>query len=107
MSEFAEPWTTIEVESLPLSYSCELLFANSSIDEANTGSLPSDSYLVYYQDKEGTKIDICRAPKMVNIFDLYYDRFGSSIKKIDYSMGRVNPRVWKQSKKKVEEVKKK
>jgi hypothetical protein len=100
-----EPWSLSEKETILSSYRCELLFTNAV--EVNTFSLPSDSYLIYYKDKEGEKVDICRAAKMVDIFDLYYDRFGAVIKKIDYSKGRVSPRVWRQNTKNEEEVTKK
>jgi hypothetical protein len=100
-----EPWSLPEKEAIPGSYKCELLFTNTL--DVNTYDLPSDSYLIYYKDKEGEKVDICRAARMVDIFDLYYDRFGGVIKKIDYSNGRVIPRLWKQNKKKEEEVTKK
>ena len=100
-----EPWSSPEQEAVPVSYRCELLFTNTL--DVNTYDLPSDSYLIYYKDKEGEKVDICRAARMVDIFDLYYDRFGGVIEKIDYSNGRVNPRVWGQNKKKEEEVTKK
>jgi hypothetical protein len=100
-----EPWSLSEKESISDSYKCELLFINTL--NVNTYDLPSDSYLIYYKDKDGEKVDICRAARMVDIFDLYYDRFGGVIEKIDYSNGRVNPRVWGQNKKKEEEVTKK
>ena len=99
-----EPWSSSEKETVPTSYRCELLFTNTL--DVNTYDLPSDSYLIYYKDKEGEKIDICRAARMADIFDLYYDRFGGVIKKIDYSNGRVSPRIWRQNKK-TEEVNKK
>jgi hypothetical protein len=105
MIRSSEPWSSPEKESTPLSYRCELIFGNAL--DINTYNLPSDSYLIYYRDKEGEKVDICRAARMVDVFDLYYDRFGGVIKKIDYSNGRVNPRVWGQNKKKEEEVTKK
>jgi hypothetical protein len=99
-----EPWSLPEQEAVPTSYRCELLFINTL--DVNTYALPSDSYLIYYKDKEGEKVDICRAARMVDIFDLYYDRFGGVIEKIDYSNGRVSPRIWRQNKK-TEEVNKK
>lgn len=100
-----EPWSLPEREAIPPSYKCELLFNN--VLNVNTYELPSDSYLIYYRDKEGEKVDICRAARMIDIFDLYYDRFGGVIQKIEYSNGRVNPRNWRMNKKKEEEVAKK
>lgn len=103
----SEPWSSEETLSLPLTYRCELLFHNITSSELNDRNLPSDSFLVYYQDKEGNKIDICRGSRMVDVFDLYYDRFGPAIKTIEFTKGRVNPKVWGQNKKKAEEGSKK
>ena len=37
-------------------------------------------------------LDVTRSGKMVNVFNLYYDRYGKeSVKKIDYGHGTVNP----------------
>lgn len=100
-----EPWSSSEKEAIPTSYRCELLFTNTL--DVDTYALPSDSYLIYYKDKEGEKVDICRAARMADIFDLYYDRFGAVIEKIDYSNGRVSPRIWGQNEKTEEVTKKK
>lgn len=102
-----EPWSNEEKSSLPARYRCELLFTNVTTSELNDNSLPSDSYLVYYKDGEETKIDICRGSRMVDVFDLYYDRFGSVIQKIDFTKGRANPKLWGQARKKQEEANKK
>ena len=106
MMQAIKPWTLEEQETLPLSYKCEILYSNVENSELNTSNLPSDSYLVFYADEEGQKIDICRASRMVDIFDLYYDRFGGLLDRISYSKGLVSPRVWANSKKKEEEVNK-
>lgn len=106
-SRVREPWTLEEQNTLPLSYKCEVLFTNVTDVSVDNNSLPTDSYLVYYKDSEGNKLDICRAARMVNIFDLYYDRFGLSLKRIDYTKGRKNPRIWGENKHKKEEVSKK
>lgn len=104
---YSEPWTTEEKNTLPLSYKCEVLFTDVTDDSVNNNNLPSDSYLIYYKDSGGSKLDICRAARMVNIFDLYYDRFGSSLKRIDYTKGRANPKVWGENNRKKEESNKK
>jgi hypothetical protein len=31
---------------------------------------------------------------MANIFDMYWDKFGDALKKIEWADGRVNPRLW-------------
>ena len=40
-------------------------------------------------------IDLTRCRKVVNLFDLYYDKYGpGAIKKIDFGFGTVNPKLW-------------
>ena len=39
------------------------------------------------------RLDVTRSGKKVNIFDMYYDRYGN-VKKIDYGHGTVNPSQW-------------
>jgi len=41
-----------------------------------------------------TFFDLCRSSKMSNVFDLYYDRFGSGLKQIEMGYGRKNPKLW-------------
>jgi hypothetical protein len=102
-----EPWSGEEKSNVPLRYRCELLFTNVTTSEVNDNSLPSDSYLVYYKDEEGAKVDICRGGRMVYVFDLYYDRFGSVIERIEFTKGRANPKLWGIARKKQEEANKK
>jgi hypothetical protein len=64
-------------------------------DDINLNELPSDAHIVEYSDNDGNHIDICRSSKMVTVFDLYYDRFGNHIYKIEHSNGKINPRNWK------------
>jgi len=37
---------------------------------------------------------LTRSQKAVNIFDMYYDKFGKGLKNIDYGEGRHNPKLW-------------
>lgn len=107
MTKSLHAWTPEEVSSIPQRYRCELLVNNVQTLELNNSSLPSDSFLVSYKDDEGDKVDICRGSRMVDVFDLYYDRFGATIHSIQFTRGRVNPKIWSQNKKKTEEVSKK
>lgn len=100
----SEPWTQEELLTIPVGYRCEILHYNLANSDLNDRNLPSDSFLVHYQDKEGKKIDICRGSSMVNVFDLYYDRFGKTIESIIFTKGRMNPKIWGQNKKKTEEA---
>lgn len=58
-------------------------------------SLPVDSYLVTYLVKDKEKYDIVQAGGKVEIFDSYYDEYGKgSLRSIQWTDGRVNPRVY-------------
>lgn len=95
MKNKAEPWTTGEVNTLPSEYQCEIILRNVERKDINCKELPSDSYIVEYNDTKGKQIDICRSQKLVMVFDLYYDKFGNHIDKIEQSNGRISPRNWK------------
>ena len=50
--------------------------------------------IVSYKTEGKIHKDLVRGPR-VNIFDLYYDKFGKdAIQKIDYGHGTVNPTQW-------------
>ena len=79
----------------PQDYSCEIILEKTTKDKANDRKLPSDAFNVYYMVDGEERLDVTRAGKKVNIFDLYYDKYGKdAIKKIDYGQGTVNPRQW-------------
>jgi len=56
-------------------YGCELLVENADQKELKKTSYPSDAMIVTYKVKNKVHFDLCRGSK-VNIFDLYYDKFG-------------------------------
>ena len=88
-------WTPEEKKSLPPRYSCELVLENATPEQYKDSSLPSDGYLVFYTINEKNYVDVCRAGKRANIFDLYYDKFGPGVlQKIDFGYGRLNPKLW-------------
>lgn len=90
-----EEWTKEERKEIPPKYGCEILYQNATLKEANDTSLPTDAYLVYYEMNGNIYMDVCRCKKKVDIFDMYYDKFGSgSLKKIEFGYGRVNPKLW-------------
>lgn len=97
-------WTPEEKKEIPSQYGCELLFERTTLQQIKDPSLPSDAHIVIYRVNDQTFMDLCRGKK-VNIFDMYYDKFGpGSVQKIDWGYGRVNPRIWRY---KVSEGKKK
>ena len=76
-------------------YSCEILQEKTTPEKANDRKLPSDAFNVTYVVDGETRLDVTRSGKMVNVFDMYYDRYGKgSVQKIDYGHGTVNPSQW-------------
>ena len=79
----------------PSEYSCEVLLEKTTHEKANDRKLPSDAFNVTYIVEGETHLDVTRSGKMVNVFDMYYDRYGKgSVQKIDYGHGTVNPSQW-------------
>jgi hypothetical protein len=88
-------WTKEEKEKINSVYGCELIHEKATDEQVKDKSLPNDAYLIYYEVEGESFVDVCRGRKRVDIFDLYYDKFGSkAIKKIDFGHGRTNPRLW-------------
>jgi hypothetical protein len=87
-------WTKEERDNLPPKYGCQLIYEDASTSQIKDRSLPSDAYQVTYEIDGKVSVDICRG-KRLDIFDLYYDKFGRGVlKTIDFGYGRVNPRLW-------------
>ena len=90
--KLAEPPKKPEPKFDPSEYSCEILQEKTTPEKANDRKLPSDAFNVTYVVEGETRLDVTRSGKMVNIFDMYYDRYGKgSVQKIDYGHGTVNP----------------
>ena len=84
-----------EKNILPSSYGCEILLEKTILSKAKDSSFPNDAYLIWYIDDGQECIDLTRAAKRVNLFDMYYDKYGpGAIQKIDFGYGRVNPKLW-------------
>lgn len=80
---------------LPHEYGCEILLERTTVEKAKDSSLPNDAYLIWYIVDGEECIDLTRCTKRVNLFDMYYDKYGpGAIQKIDFGYGRVNPKVW-------------
>lgn len=80
---------------LPHEYGCEILLEKTTLNKAKDSSFPNDAYLVWYIVDGEECIDLTRGAKRVNLFDMYYDKYGpGAIQKIDFGYGRVNPKLW-------------
>ena len=84
-----------EVKINPADYSCEIIQEKTTFDKSNDRKLPSDAFNVTYVVEGETHLDVTRSAKMVNVFDMYYDRYGKDcVQKIDYGHGTINPGQW-------------
>jgi len=88
-------WTTSEKENSRKKYGCEIMVENGTWGQVTTKECPNDARIITYIVDGEIRYDLTRSQKAVNIFDMYYDKFGKdSIKKIEYGMGRHNPKLW-------------
>ena len=52
-----------------------LIFEKCPLDKSNDKKLPSDSFVVSYEEDKELKYDIIRAAAQVDVFDAYYDKY--------------------------------
>ena len=73
-------------------YSCEILLEKTTEDKATDRSFPTDAYIVRYIENGTQHLDVTRCYKMVNIFDMYYDKYGKgAVQSIDFGHGTIKP----------------
>ena len=71
----------------------QLLFEKCPLDKASDKKLPSDSFIVSYDQDKELKYDIVRASAQVDVFDAYYDKY-KNVKGIEWTQGIVHPRTY-------------
>jgi len=85
-------------EEKPISsneYGCEILLEKTTIEKSKDPSFPDDAYLIWYVVNEETHIDLTRSGKKSDLFDFYYDMYGSgAVQKIEFGYGRISSRMW-------------
>ena len=80
----------------PSTYSCEIILEKTTLQKSDDRNFPSDAFNVTYVVDGKEHLDVTRSAKMVNVFDMYYDRYGKDcVQKIDYGHGTVNPGMWR------------
>ena len=87
-------WSNQEKESSKSRYGCEILQEKCAKEDAKNKQLPIDSYLVTYVIDENIFHDIVKTSKRVSVFDMYYDKFGNCLKSIEWTDGKISPRLW-------------
>tara|TARA_Y100000022_G_scaffold76845_1_gene66317 strand:+ start:465 stop:809 length:345 start_codon:yes stop_codon:yes gene_type:complete len=79
----------------PSDYSCQILQEKTTLEAANDKSLPNDARLIWYVVDGVEHIDLTRCRKTVELFDMYYDKYGKgAVQKIDFGYGQANPKLW-------------
>ena len=66
-----------ENQVLPHEYGCEILLEKTTLEKVKDPSFPNDAYLIWYVVDGKQCLDLVRGTR-VRIFDMYYDRYGSS-----------------------------
>jgi len=86
---------TEESKFNPADYWCEIVLEKTTRDKADDKSLPTDAFNVTYVVEGQTYLDVTRSEKMVNVFDMYYDRYGKgAVQKITFGHGTIRPNLW-------------
>ena len=86
-------WTTQEKENHKKEYGCEIVIENGTLDQVSTTNAPSDASIVTYEHNNKVYRDLTRGAR-VKLFDMYYDKFKTGLKIIDYGRGTVKPNLW-------------
>ena len=89
-----ESWTSVEKESSKQRYGCEIMIENGSWEQVSTTDCPNDARIIKYEVDGQVRYDLTRSQKEVKIFDMYWDKFGSNLKSIEFGNGRINPKLW-------------
>ena len=84
-----------EVKFNPADYWCDIILEKTTQEKALDRKLPTDAFNVTYVVEGETRLDVTRSEKMMNIFDMYYDRYGKgAVQKIEYGHGTIRPNLW-------------
>ena len=86
-------WTTEERNTSKSKYGCEIIVSNGTVDDVKTKKAPTDAYIVGYMSEEKIHYDLTRGTK-ISLFDMYWDKFKSGLKYIEYGNGGIKPNLW-------------
>ena len=88
-----EPWTKEEKESSKTNYACEILVSNGTLADVHTTQAPNDAWVIKYTVDDKTLLDLSSGTR-TKLFDMYWDKFKSGLKSIEYGKGTVSPKLW-------------
>mgnify|MGYP000524013470 CR=1 FL=1 len=84
-----------ETKVLPSKYGCEILLEKTELEKTKDKSFPTDARIITYIVDGKTYIDLTRCRKVVDLFDMYYDKYGKgAVQKIEFGYGTINPKMW-------------
>ena len=84
-----------EVKFNPADYWCDIILEKTTQEKALDRKLPTDAFNVSYVVDGKEHLDVTRSEKMMNVFDLYYDKYGKgAVQKIEYGHGTIRPNLW-------------
>ncbi len=84
-----------QIQQNTSNYSCQIVLEKTTREKAEDRSLPTDAFNVVYVVDGKEHLDVTRSEKMVNVFDMYYDKYGAgSVKSIEYGRGTIRPNLW-------------
>ena len=86
-------WTSKEKENHKSEYGCEILVENGTLDQVSTTNAPTDAFIITYEYQDKVCRDLTRGAR-VKLFDMYYDKFKTGLKIIDYGKGTIKPALW-------------
>jgi len=86
-------WTTEEIDNLKIKYGTEIIVDNGSLEDVSTKKAPTDCYIIKYVRDDQVHYDLSRGSK-ITLFDMYWDKFKSGLKSIDYGKGTIKPNLW-------------
>jgi len=87
-------WSQSEKDNSKKLYGVEIMIENGTLEQVKTKECPNDAKIVVYEVENEIRYDLTRGQKVVNIFDMYYDKFKGGLKDIQFGEGRHNPKLW-------------
>ena len=82
-----------QIENNTQQYSCQIVLEKTTVEKAEDRNLPTDAFNVKYTVEGKDHLDVTRSEKMANVFDMYYDKYGS-VQSINYGHGTIRPNLW-------------
>ena len=86
-------WTKEERDTLRERYGSEIIIEDGSLEDVSITNAPSDAYVVKYLYEDKVHLDLTRGTR-ITLFDMYWDKFKSYLKSIEYGRGTVKPNLW-------------